>query len=79
MTDTERNHAKDLAKDAKEKTNNFPGYIFKVRGPPGNMEIYSIAKERMIRNKPQQKVTTNRIKAMVMNADSLRNKLPAFY
>ena len=45
MTDTERNHAKNLAKEAKEKTKNFPGYIFKVRGPPGKMEIVRYQKK----------------------------------
>ena len=45
MTDTERNHAKDLTKEAKEKTKNFPGYIFKVRGPPGKMEIVRYQKK----------------------------------
>ena len=39
MTETERNHAKSLMQQAKEKTKNSRTHVFKVRGPPGKMEI----------------------------------------
>lgn len=46
MTETERNHAKSLQKQASEKTKNSTTHVFKVRGPPGKMEIVRFQKRQ---------------------------------
>ena len=46
MTETERNHAKKLQKEASDKTKNSTTHVFKVRGPPGKMEIVRFLKRQ---------------------------------
>ena len=93
LTKDERKELKSLVEKAKQQTKNSKEFVYKVRGPPGKMEIKITKKTPTPRNTSRTKSgsrdksngpgiistkTPNEIKCMFFNADTLTNKIAEF-
>ena len=77
MSESEREILKEHMRRAKEKTESSSNWRFVVRGPPWNLEEIRLKKKNITQAIKQNNVKNN-ISCMLLNADTLTNKMPEF-